>query len=288
MNRTIPVTANNKIDALVARFGSPLPPSAPITTDANGTIIIPASAFSSIINQSSSVRTHTHSLGTAPLYNETYKVMPSFDEGEQLLSYPNASGAGTITYEVTAPADGSYYLTANHTTFHMNQDLSVSVNGAAAVKVPVYYTVGWWNQTQPVEVALTKGRNTITFSRNTTRELVFKQFFIYTHKPDIPPPNGNFTPHPDPTPSQYIEVPASTSCFKQGIEAVPEYLCKAACLALGLKSGGNVNSPNISGCFVETTGKTTGRCEYNTNTSATCEPPCILDGAVVAQVCIRN
>lgn len=87
---------------------------------------------------------------------------------------------------------------------------------------------------------------------------------------------------------RYIEVPASTTCFKQGIEAVPEYLCKTACQALGFKSGGDVNKPNISGCFVETTGANTGRCEYNTNTSASCEPPCTLDGAIVRSLCIRN
>jgi hypothetical protein len=285
MNRTIPVAANNKIDALIARCAQPLPPAAPITTDPSGTIIIPAAAFSSVVNQSVGT---IGPLGTAPLYTATFVRMPSFSEGEQLLSYPNASGAGAITYEVKAAAAGSFYLTANHTTFHMNQDLSVSVNGADAVKVPVYYTVGWWNQTQPVEVTLTEGTNTLTFTRNTTRELVFKEFFLYTHKPDVPPPSGNFTPHPDPNPSQYIEVPASTTCFKQGIEAVPEGLCSTACKALGFKSAGAISRPNISGCFVETSGTTVGKCEYNTNTSATCEPPCMLDGAEVRSLCVRN
>ena len=80
------------------------------------------------------------------------------------------------------------------------------VSETRPAQVPVYYTVGWWNQTQPVEVALKKGHNTITFSRNTTRVLAFKQFFIYPHKPNIPPPNGNFTPHPDPEPSQCVNL----------------------------------------------------------------------------------
>jgi len=286
MNRSVPVDGNNKIDALIARCAEPLPPPAPITVSPAGTIVIPATAYTSVVNQS--VGTSIGPLGTAPLYNATFVPMQSFLEGEQLLSYPNASGSGAITYKVTANATALFYLTANFTTFHMDQDLYVSVNGGHVLSVPVYYTVGWWNQTQPVAVNLSRGSNTLTFTRNTTRELVFKEFFLYTHKPDVPPPPGNYTPHPDPAPDQYIEVPASTTCFQQGIEAVPEYLCRSACAALGFTSAGDVNRPNISGCFVETTGATSGRCEYNKNTSATCTPPCMLDGVVVRSICIRN
>lgn len=67
MNRTIPVNVTaNKIDALLARYAQPLPPSAPITTGANGTIIIPATAFSSVVNTSEGGSAGR--LGTAPLY----------------------------------------------------------------------------------------------------------------------------------------------------------------------------------------------------------------------------
>eukprot|EP00040_Diaphanoeca_grandis_P030591 m.181026 g.181026 ORF g.181026 m.181026 type:complete len:847 (+) comp32047_c0_seq1:104-2644(+) len=288
MNRTVPSDANNKITALVAKYAQPLPPPAPITTGSDGTITIPASAYTSVVNESGAVSPHSRSLGTAPLYNGTYVVMPSFSDGEQLLSYPNASGSGSITYTVPAAASGNYFLTANFTTFHMDQDLQVSVNNAKTVSVPVFYSVGWWKQTQPVAITLNKGPNTLTFTRNTTRVLSFKEFFLYTHKPVIPQPPGNFTPHPAPAPDQYIEVPASTTCFKQGIEDVPEFLCKTACETLGFKNVGAVNKPNISGCFVETTGAATGTCEYNTNTSATCEPPCTLDGSIVRSLCIRN
>ena len=71
---------------------------------------------------------------------------------------------------------------------------------------------------------------------------------------------------------------------------MPEYLCAKACTAVGLKParGASVNRPNISGCFVPTAGKTAGQCTYNTNTSASCEPPCTLDGAVVRMLCIRS
>ena len=45
----------------------------------------------------------------------------------------------------------------------------MSVNGAKKVAVPVFYTFGWWNESQPVEVQLTAGKNTLSFSRVTCR-----------------------------------------------------------------------------------------------------------------------
>ena len=179
----------------------------------------------------------------------------------------------------------------NHTTWHPNQDLSVSVNGAAKVEVPVYYTFGWWNETQPIEVALTAGKNTLTFSRITCRELVFKEFFLFKKKPVFPAPPGNYTPTPAPTypnASAYIEVPADTTCIKQGIQAVPAEDCSRACEALGFKSTGPRSRDNISGCFVMTQGPYAGNCNFNTNTKATCTPPCTLEGSVVRSLCIRK
>ena len=73
--------------------------------------------------------------------------------------------SSSFEYEVTVAAGGEYYLTANHTTWHPNQNLSVSVNDAPNQDVPVYYTVGWWNETEPIEVALKAGKNTLSFTR---------------------------------------------------------------------------------------------------------------------------
>ena len=39
-----------------------------------------------------------------------------------------------LRLRVAVPAAGSFYLTANFTTYHMNQDLNVSVNGAESLK----------------------------------------------------------------------------------------------------------------------------------------------------------
>eukprot|EP00729_Bicosta_minor_P005643 gene5643-15535_t len=88
------------------------------------------------------------------------------------------------------------------------------------------------------------------------RDVSFKEFFLYTKKPT-------------------------------GIQPVSEEDCGHACLALGFDSTGDRERANISGCFVMTTGPYAGNCNYNTNKSATCTPPCTLMGAVVRSLCER-
>ena len=199
--------------------------------------------------------------------------------------------SSSFEYQITVADAGEYYLTANHTTWHPNQNLSVSVNDSPTQDVPVYYTVGWWNETEPIEVQLTKGQNTLSFTRSSCRPLVFKDFKLYKKKPDVRPPPGNFTPTPAPVypdKAQYIEVPANTNCIKQGIDPVPAEDCSRACGALGFKSTGPRARANISGCFVMTDGPYKGNCNFNSNKSATCEPPCTLMGVPVQSLCLRK
>jgi hypothetical protein len=285
-NRTIPAAVSpivNKIDALIARSKQPMPAPAPITTDpTTGTVTIPAASYSSK-NRS------------API-----SVMLSFDEGTQLLhnGCPSTVGApcfeplaSSWTYKFSAATAGSFYLTANFTTYHWDQDLFVSVNGAKPVEVPVYYTVGEWSESLPLEVPLAKGDNNLTFTRSSVRQLVFKNFMLATTKPVVPQPPGNYTPAPAPPAppgGDYIEVPADTTCEAQGIQPVPEELCSHACVALGFKSTGDRARPNMSGCFVMADGQYANNCNFNTNKSASCKPPCTLFGASVRALCIRN
>jgi hypothetical protein len=160
-----------------------------------------------------------------------------------------------------------------------------------AMPVGLFYTVGWWKQSQPVEVALTQGKNTLTFTRMSGRVVSFKEFFLATKKPAVPMPPANFTPVPSPPspPSNaYIEVAAGTTCFKQGIQPVGEKDCGHACLALGFNYSGARSLANMSGCFVMTTATNPDAgCRYNTNVTATCEPPCMVDGDVTRALCER-
>ena len=282
-NRTIPpAPANNKVAQLLAKYAAPKPPTAPVTTGADGTITIPAASFSS--------------------KNKTAQaeVIVSADEGTQLISNGCASSVGppcfdpsssAVIYTVPDAAGGDYFFTANFSTYHMNQDLFVSVNGGKSAPVGMFYTVGWWNETQPVPVTLAKGVNTITLTWLSGRDVAFKEFFLYTKKPDVPPSNPHYSPvpaPPSPPSSAYIEVPADTTCAKQGIQPVSENDCGHACLALGFKDTGPRARANISGCFVMTEGPYAGNCNYNTNKSATCTPPCTLMGSIVRSLCERE
>jgi hypothetical protein len=70
-----------------------------------------------------------------------------------------------------------------------------------------YYTIGYWNQTQPVAVSLAAGANTLTFTRTTEHEIAFKEFFVYKTAPDIPAPPANYTPTPAPAPNACVPPP---------------------------------------------------------------------------------
>jgi hypothetical protein len=284
-NRTVPAALPpivNKIDALLEIYKQPTPPPPPPTTAADGTMTISFSAFASK-NKSAPVN-----------------ILRSSDGGVQLMSNGCTSSVGppcfnpsssSVTYNVTSATAGSFYLTTNFSTYHMNQDLFVSVNGAKEVEVPMFYSVGWWNETQPVEVSLVKGANTVVFTRTSGRDVAFKDFLLATKKPVVPAPNGNFTPvpsPPSPPASAYIEVPADTSCKAQGIIPVSAEDCGHACLALGFKSTGPRARANMSGCFVMTSGEYEGNCNFNTNTSASCTPPCTLMGVVTRALCVRD
>lgn len=140
----------------------------------------------------------------------------------------------------------------------------------------VFYTVGWWNQTQPLEMTLVKGRNTLNFTRSTERTITFKSFVSHSKRLDVPLPFPPYTPTPAPPPSAYRQVPPATTCEKQGIAAVPVGECPQACAALGLNFAGSKSmETDMPGCLAIVTGHYEGDCMYNTNASAHCvDPPC--------------
>ena len=173
----------------------------------------------------------------------------------------------------------------------MNQDLFVSVNGAKAMEVGMFYTVGFWNESQPIEVALAKGGNTLSFTRSSGRDVMYKAFLLAVKEPVVPAPPGNYTPTPaPPTPSasSYIEVAPSTTCHEQGIAMVPQALCGHAALALNLTYTGVRTSKKGSscqpGCFAVAAGQYKGNANFNANNASTCTTnPC-----GTAQICIRK
>ena len=273
-----PSAVPTKIGALIAQWKTPFP-TPKVTTGADGTIRIPAAAY------------------VKALTTGSVTAMNGFDGGDQLMHHGGSlfkSNASALAYQVTLDEAGTYYLTANHSTWHVDQDLKVAVNGVIGKvnEVPVYFTIGYWNETQAIQVDLVKGVNTLTFTRLSTTQTTFKEFFLYKAEPHIPAPPANYTPKPitpPPPTSAFILESPDTSCLKQGILEVPAQYCDEACTLLGFKAGGARSRPTPPGCFVMMEGQYKGNCNFNLNKSATCDnPPCTLYGSKVQNICLRK
>merc|ERR1712007_20656 len=175
-------------------------------------------------------------------------------------------------YEVTVEQASTYYLTANFTTWHVNQDLLIKVNSQAEdQKVGLFYTYGYWKETQPLEVRLEKGKNTLEFARISSRPVVLKELFLYKAAPVIPTPDPSIVPVPTPPPtptSEYIVLGKGLSCASQGIQLMEEHDCSIAADFFGYKYTGGRARDFVPGCFCLVTGEWAGNCNYNSNMSA--------------------
>jgi len=109
--------------------------------------------------------------------------MQSVLGGKQLHS-SRTGKPQTFEYTFDAPKAGNYALTARVVTPTPDQLLAVAVNGAKEpVAIALPFTVGMWDKTAPVKIALKKGKNVLTFSRagddpNYIRGLTIKDFSL--------------------------------------------------------------------------------------------------------------
>jgi hypothetical protein len=116
--------------------------------DAKGVITLPAVATSN----------PTKSGGRVIFQN-------SFLGGKQ-LHYSRGKGSQPFEYTFDAPAAGKYRITARVATPSWKQGLTIVVNGSGqAVDMPLPYTVGMWENSEPVEIELAKGSNVLRFNR---------------------------------------------------------------------------------------------------------------------------
>lgn len=120
-----------------------------VKVEANGTITIPAVAFTTTAAKPSSFFPMAAPCGAKRLHcSRDMKEEQSFE------------------YTFEAPKDGTYQLALNIVTVQANQTLALTANGASSpteIKVP--YTLGLWQDTPPATVSLTKGKNTLRFTR---------------------------------------------------------------------------------------------------------------------------
>ena len=84
---------------------------------------------------------------------------------------PTGPSPGTkshLEYQVVVPQEGKYTLTAQVVTANYNQRLCVSMNDSKSEEIVMEmpFTVGKWQNSEPVTVDLKKGENTLRFWRN--------------------------------------------------------------------------------------------------------------------------
>ncbi|MFK7911304.1 MAG: hypothetical protein AB8F34_11990 [Akkermansiaceae bacterium] len=121
-----------------------------ISIDNSGAISIPAAAASKPTKS-----------------NGKIIFMDSYLGGKQ-LHFGRNGGGQTFEYAIDTPAAGKYKLTAKVVTPSWKQHLVIALNGkpnTASIELP--HTIGMWEDTRPVELNLSKGKNTLTFSHKT-------------------------------------------------------------------------------------------------------------------------
>jgi hypothetical protein len=133
-----------------------------ITVSPNGVITIPAAACSKPTNSTGKIRFMNSNLGGLQLH------------------YSRLGNAEPFEYTFDAPAAGKYALSARVVTVSPDQQLLVAANGAPEpVAITAPYTIGKWEQTQPVEVLLAKGQNLLRFTRpEPVRGMTIKEFTL--------------------------------------------------------------------------------------------------------------
>jgi len=79
---------------------------------------------------------------------------------------PPGSVASEIEFEVNIPADGKYALTASVVTMNHNQTINVAVNDDPhETQIDLPFTLGKWQDTEPVVLNLSQGTNILKFCR---------------------------------------------------------------------------------------------------------------------------
>ncbi len=105
-----------------------------------------------------------------------YASMKSFQGGFQL----HCTGGFKTEYAIEAPRAGKYALAARVVTAQEGQKFLLSANDARSpIEIAVPYTIGQWQQTQPVEISLVNGKNVLHFAlQDGSRGVSIKEFTL--------------------------------------------------------------------------------------------------------------
>ena len=105
-----------------------------------------------------------------------FAVLKSFPGGMQL----HCAGGFNAEYTVEVPRAGKYALMARVVTVQDGQKFLIAANDSKTpVEIAVPYTVGFWQQTQPVQLSLVNGKNVIRFTlKEGSRGVSIKDFTL--------------------------------------------------------------------------------------------------------------
>ena len=138
----------------------------------------------------SSARAATKAEPKIPLTEAGQKLLARYSgmrtalQAEIAKALPTVDGqkkaAQELEYTFEAPQAGKYALVARVVTVQSDQKLLLKPNDAKEpVEIAVPYTIGRWEQTPPVEIALAKGQNVLRFTRPApSRGLTIKDFTL--------------------------------------------------------------------------------------------------------------
>jgi len=158
-------TARATIDLFSSHASTHASTTETIDIDESGNIIIPACA------------TCMPDPSANPSGNDKIIFMRSILGGKQ-LHYSRLGPQQSFVYRINVPIAGTYALTAHVVTPSWKQSLLLSVNGSEElIVIPLPFTIGMWQTTQPLNLELHGGSNTFTFSRNDDAKGITIKYF---------------------------------------------------------------------------------------------------------------
>ena len=105
-----------------------------------------------------------------------YSISPKVDP-----TGPSQGTKSSLEYQVVAPKSGNYSLTARVVTANYDQRINVATgDGKSETVLQLPFTLGKWQESEPVTVALKEGQNTLRFWRNRPPQygLAVKEFTL--------------------------------------------------------------------------------------------------------------
>lgn len=111
---------------------------------------------------------------------KAFLPMAGASGGTQLHCNRDMKAEQHFEYIFDAPKAGKYKLIAKVVTVQSDQKFTLTTNGSPEpLEIALPYTIGMWEQTQPVEVTLAQGRNTLRFTRPApSRGVTIKEFTL--------------------------------------------------------------------------------------------------------------